>query len=363
MRLAYAVNAHGMGHWTRSAAVMNALSAVRPDVEWTVSTSLPQRLVARDLRASYTYRHATYEPGTIQHNCFETDADETRRAYVEFLEQREYRLHHETAFLEEAAVDGVLVDAASVPVRAANRLGIPAFAVSNFTWDWIVEPMVADTPWARIHTALADDYGHGTRHLRLPLGPETSPFPQSEGAPMVARQARWSPAKTRRELGVSSGDPKLVLVCPGGWSAADWGEIAVSGCTGLQFVTVGSLPVRFEAPCIALSHDLPAGLSMPDLVAASDLVIAKPGYGIASECALHRTPWIAVERRGMRETEVLMDAMRRIGPTGEMTLEDFFAGRWGHPIEAILESRAAWAPIPPDGADQIATRLATLLTP
>lgn len=360
--LVYAVTAHGLGHWTRSACILNALGALAPSIRWIVSGAFDAATVSRSLTVPYRLRQQTYEIGAAHGNCFELDEAGTRGLYARFFQERESRLTEEVAFLRKTGAQAVLTDIPALPVRAAAELGLPVIGISNFTWDWVLEPIFAGTTLEWIPRALAEDYSVGTRHLRLPFGPELSPFAASEPAPLLGRHARMTPAQVRSQLELPSNDGRrLVLVCPGGWQASDWPDVSVPDCAGYRFVTVGDLPITFRAPSLALPHELPAPLTFPDLVAASDMVIAKPGYGIASECLLHRTPMIAVERPRFRETPVLLSAMRRLGPTGELSLEDFFRGRWEPAIEALLASTTPWGEIPEDGAHQVATRLADLL--
>ena len=72
-------------------------------------------------------------------------------------------------------------------------------------------------------------------------------------------------------------DLALVLVCPGGWEAGDWPAIHVPGCRRHRLVLVGDLPITADAPTHHFPHDLPRPLRLVDLVAAADVVLAKPG--------------------------------------------------------------------------------------
>lgn len=358
----FALTSHGLGHLTRSLAVARALRDAHPGVEIVVGTTVPAARVELDLGPPFVHRPVDYEPGTLQRSCFELDLEGTRAAYARFRAERKSRLEAETRFLRESGCVGVVSDVPALPVRAAAALGLPAVGVANFTWDWILEPLLAGTPLADLPAQLAEDYGCGLVQLALPFGPERSPFPRREPAPLVSRRARLSPAALRERLSLPGDDGRaLVVVCPGGWEADSWDEIRVEGCAGYRFVTVGDLPVRAESPLHALPHALAPGVSFPDLVAAAEVVLAKPGYGIASECANHRTALVCVERPGFRETPTLLEGFRRLGPCAEISLADFFAGRWQPALDAVRGDPTPWAEIPADGAERVAGRLAELL--
>lgn len=360
-RLLLAITSHGLGHLTRTLAVARELRGLCPSLELVVATRTPPERIARDLPLPFEHRDVDYEPGTVQRNSFELDPARTLRAYQGYLEERERRIEAEARFLAETGVGGVVSDVPAIAVRAAARVGIPAIGFANFTWDWILEPLLEGTPLAALIPLLREDYAQGLCHLQLPFGPRESPFPNAERAPLVSRHASVSPGAVRRQLGLPDDGKDLVLVCPGGWSPGGWPAIHVPGGAGLRFVTVGDLPVTADAPLLSLPHALPEGLSFPDLVGAADAVLAKPGYGIASECVTHRTPLLSIERPGFRETPVLLEQLRALGPCAELSLADFFAGRWEPALRALLEGPKPWSAREEDAALRVAERIRDLL--
>lgn len=357
-RVLFALTSHGLGHLTRSLAVARALRVHWPQLELVIATTVPRARVALDLPEPFGWRPVDYEPGTVQRSCFELDAGATRDAYLRFASERGARLEQEIRYLREAGCCAVVSDVPALAVAAAAALGLPAIGLANFTWDWVLEPLLAGSEAEPIRLRLAEDYAQGTLHLRLPFGPETSPFPRSEPAPLVCRRARLTPRELRARLGLPPQEGRrLVVVCPGGWDPDAWSPIQVRGCDGFRFVTVGDLPVRADAPLTSLPHALREGVSFPDLVAAADLVLAKPGYGIASECVAHRAALVAVERPAFRETPVLLQAFRALGPCADLSLEDFFAGRWESALRAAACDATPWAPLQDDGDARVARRI------
>jgi L-arabinokinase len=360
-RILLALSSHGLGHLTRSLAVVRELRRLHRDVSLVVATTVPEACVARELPPPFGYRAIGYEPGMAQRNTFESDLEGTRAAYREFLAERDERLCGEKRFLREAGCTAVISDIPALPVRAASALGLPAIGLANFTWDWILEPLFEGSGGDPVPEILASDYARGSAHLRLPFGPETSPFPHSEPAPLVSRRATLEAEQLRLRLGLPEEDGALAVVCPGGWDPDVQNPIHVPDCAGFRFVTVGDFPVTADAPLHAVAHDLPAGVSFPDLVAAADVLLAKPGYGIASECVAHRTALVTIERPGFRETPLLLSQLRRLGPGAQISLADLFAGSWETALRAALTCDTPWAPIPADGAQRVARRLGELL--
>ena len=360
-QIVFSLTSHGLGHLTRSLAVAGELRRLYPGAGLTVATTVPEARVALDLSPPFAYRSVAYEPGTLQRNCFELDLAATRAAYRRFLAERDERLRGEVHFLRQAGATAVVSDVPALPIRAAAELRLPAVGLANFTWDWILEPLLAGSDEDFVPDLLASDYARGLAHLRLPFGPDTSPFPISEPAPLVSRRARLDAPELRRRLGIPDDGAALVVVCPGGWDPVAWSPIHAAGCEGFRFLVVGDLPVTADAPLLSLTHDLSAGIGFPDLVAAAEAVLAKPGYGIASECVAHRTALVSIERPDFRETPLLVEQLRGLGPSATLSLADFFAGRWEDTLRAALASEVPWAPIPADGTRRVAERLGELL--
>ena len=100
---------------------------------------------------------------------------------------------------------------------------------------------------------------------------------------------------------------------------------------------------------------------MPDLIAASDVVLGKPGYGLASECVAHRVPFAMIERPNFRETPVLVADMARMGRCSSISIEQFFSGDWEEVLERAIGSETAWVELDSNPAKTIARRVMQIL--
>jgi L-arabinokinase len=344
VKIYIAATAHGLGHITRLVPVLGALRELDPSVEIILSSPVTKEWLQAQLGFAPTMVQRAYEIGVAQHNCFETDIDRTFAGYREYARLHDERLVAERHFLKQQEVGGVVVDIPSLPVAAAADLELPVVAVSNFTWDWILEELLGDLATGEVEI-LRKDYSRGGLHLQLPFSPGTSPFPHVECAPLLARRAKMTSREVHGQLGLADDGRPLVVVSPGGWTATDWPLIEVESNADYQFLMVGDLPVN-AARARHLPQDLPDGLTMVDLINAADVVIAKPGYGIASECLCHRTPLVAIERKGLPESPFLLDEFAAAGQLARLSLGEFFAGKWDTVIDEALSGDANWLDVP-----------------
>ena len=71
-------------------------------------------------------------------------------------------------------------------------------------------------------------------------------------------------------------------------------------------------------------------------MAAADVVVSKPGYGIASECVANGTAMLYTSRGQFVEYDLFVDAMPRVLRCRYLPQADLLAGRWADAIDALL---------------------------
>ena len=161
-------------------------------------------------------------------------------------------------------------------------------------------------------------YSSAAKALRLPIwGGFDSVRAVTEDVPFIARRSTRDPADSRRALGVDRGQ-RLVLSSFSGYGLAlPYDRIAQSGLIVVS-------PERHP----------PSGFKYEDLVAAADVVVSKPGYGIVSECVANRTPLPVHVARTLRR--IRGDAG---GDAANVALPPHRAGRPAGRQLAVTQSR------------------------
>jgi len=91
---------------------------------------------------------------------------------------------------------------------------------------------------------------------------------------------------------------------------------------------------------LAPEREPPAALSYPDLVAAADVVVSKPGYGIVSECVANGTPLLYTSRGRFAEYDVFVAGMPRVLRCRYLEQSDLLGGRWAGAVRALLAQAA-----------------------
>ena len=185
-------------------------------------------------------------------------------------------------------------------------------------------------------------------------------FARIVDVPLIARRSRRDPAEVRRHLGVPIDRP-LVLSSFGGFGVRGLPFDRVDCLDRCTVVVAEATVTRSEASlhpssavvCLADGELYEAGFRYEDLVAAADVVITKPGFGIIAECAANGTAIVYTSRGRFREYDVLVREMPRYVRSEFLCQEDLLAGRWGAAIDRVL-SQPTPPPARTDGADVVA---------
>ena len=344
------ISGHGFGHASREVEIINALATMRPDLRIVIRSAVDPALLERTLAAPFDLRRGACDTGIVQASSVSQDDDATLAHAIEFYQDFGARIDLEAAALEHDNVALIVSDIAPLAFEVAARLGVPSVAIGNFTWDWAYEtqPGFDRAPWivARIREA----YAKATLALRLPLSHRFTMFPRVQDLPLVARHATRGRADTRAFFGVPS-HRRAALLSFGGYGLPGI-DIARADCFGeWTIVTTDRVSTRASAP----DHDIVAvsetafrrsGFRYEDLVAAVDVVMTKPGYGIIAECIANARPMLYTSRGAFREYDLLVTEMRPHLRCAFISREDLYAGRWSARLDDALAQ-----PQPPERID------------
>jgi L-arabinokinase len=130
---------------------------------------------------------------------------------------------------------------------------------------------------------------------------------------------------------------------------------ALGALDDYRFVMTGrwtGLPAN--ATALAPEQLETVGLGYEDLVAAADVIVTKPGYGIVSDAIGAGTRLVYTERGDFPEYPILVREMARYLPCAHVSNEELLAGRLAAGLRAALDQPF---PPPPDlGGASVAAR-------
>jgi L-arabinokinase len=345
LSLFFYISGHGFGHASRDIEVINALLDKRPDLPVVIRTAARQWLFDLTLRHPVPFEQAETDTGIVQIDSLHLDARASIRRAADFYRDLPARAAREAEHLRAAGARLVVGDSPPLAFSGAAAAGVPSIALGNFTWDWIYAgyPDLLDQAPSLVDT-LRRAYAHAAFAVRLPMHGGFDTIPVVRDVPFVARRSNRPCRHVRTALGLPV-DGRVALVSFGGHGLEGL-ELDRIDARTWTIVTTGQVGGRGASPNVVdlderrLYED---GIRYEDLVAAADVVVTKPGYGIIAECLANDTALLYTSRGRFVEYQVLVDAIPRFLRCRFIDQQDLYAGRWLAHLDALAAD-----PAPPE---------------
>ncbi len=354
MAIVFYISGHGFGHASRDVEIINRLATAQQE-PIVLRTSVSRDLLQRTVRVPYDLREGICDTGIVQSNSITHDDPATVAAALDFYASFDDRVAAEVAALSDLDVRLVVGDIPPLAFATAAVLGVPSIAVGNFTWDWIYETHPGFLPDGQATLELIRDcYRRADLALELPFPGGFEIFERVGRLPLVARHARHSRAVTRRHFGLRP-DARIVLLSFGGY--------------GLPMLDLADLDCRADWTIVTTDRVTPGAEALPhvrvisereflngrfryeDLVAAADVVLTKPGYGIIAECIAAGTAVVYTSRGEFREYDVLVAGMTGVLRSQFISQAELFAGQWWDALAAVMAQPKPTGSMPTNGAE------------
>jgi hypothetical protein len=317
IRLALYPSAHGLGHLTRIVHLAQLLhewnihsldrrSEYRLFIRANIDSNIRQSLQIGwpNINAiTFSSYKVPIQPGIVQTNPYTISTDRTWDAVRNF--DARTALAQEQEFVKANAIDLIISDCPSIPCT----LDVPAILVTNFTFDTILTalPPSSDPEIPAHIQEMTRQYNAAKTLIRLP-GYIHIPYDgRMVEVPAHFRSANRSRYETLADLNIPE------LLHPGR-------KILLHCFGGQPDQTFAHLP-RLPPHWVCLSSTIHAPPSfyqvskdahIPDLIAASDVVLGKLGWGMCSEVIGNgHKPFVYVPRSAFVEEEGLTRWMKK----------------------------------------------------
>jgi hypothetical protein len=382
--ITFYISGHGFGHASRDVEVLNALGRLAPDVPVAVRTAAPRWLFDLTLTRPLDLHTVECDTGVVQLDSLSLDEAETIARACAFHATLDRRAGDEAAWLRANGARLVVGDIPPLACAAAAASGLPAIALGNFTWDWIYDGYRDRLPaGSDLIERLGAAYAQADTALRLPMHGGFATIRDVRDLPFIARRSRREPRETRAALGLPLDGP-LVLLSFGGYGLQRIDLGVVEGLRDYTIVLTADVTANRRGgaseatPPAAITkargHEgadgvtgLPGNVRMlderalyaggyryEDLVAAVDVVMTKPGYGIIAECVANGTALVYTSRGHFVEYDVLVREMPRWLRCAFISNEDLLNGAWQRALDETLAQAAPPETIGVDGAERAA---------
>lgn len=336
--IAFAVSSHGFGHAARVSAIIEALLAREPATRIEIFTAVPPWFFTDWLPASGppasgppAAAHLRVHPvhvdvGLAQKSPFAIDLEASVAQVRALVDRAPGLIERLAAHLTAFGADLMVADIAPIALESARRAGVPSVLVENFTWSDIytgLDPSDDDlTELGQTFEAWTE-----TATLRIQVTPCLGSWPGALEVPVVGRRSRQPASATRAKLGIPI-DAEVVLVTMGGipWrgiSDRPSGPEHADPDAPFWIMAADVAAVTTRGNVVLLPHR--SGFFHPDLVTASNVVVAKLGYSTLAEVAIAGRALAYVPRPGFPESPMLEAWAQSNLTTARIAPEDFDA--------------------------------------
>jgi hypothetical protein len=353
--LVVVISGHGYGHLGQTAPVINALRERLPDLRLTVRSRLPGTVLRRRIHGSFRHMEDGADFGMVMRDALTVDVEASAARYAEFHARWSQRVDAEALRLEALAPDSVLSNVAYLPLAGAARAGIPAIAMCSLNWADVYRHYCGTAQGsARVLDDIEDAYSNARRFLRLKPGMPMHWLDNAQDLEPVSSKGKDSRDLIRDKLGLGDAD-RIALLSMGGiahpLALQHWPFLP-----GIHWlVPAAAMPDR---PDMHAVEDV--GLAFVDVLASSDALLTKPGYGNFVEAASHGVGVLYVRRRDWPEEAWLVSWLREHARSQEIEPRSLASGMFAQELQTLLAGQRS-APSSAEGAGRAADCLSGLL--
>lgn len=358
--LLVAISSHGFGHLAQVAPVINALGDTdrpnsAPAFDLTVRSALSAKQIETRVCRHFEIDAGTDDFGMIMRDALHVDLPASLLRYEQTHRSWNALVDRVAGHLAALNVDAVLADAPYLTLAAAKAANIPSAAICSLNWADILEQCVMRDNRALKMTNISsaaldlilqqirDAYAAANVVLRPAPAIETTGFDFTDIAPIVEnphltnRDALLALVSEQTGISVESEpSPWLVLASMGGIGlpidTAHW----PTQWAGRPIVYLLDKTLLSGKPhTVALNVDR---LSFQATLAACDLVLTKPGYGMFVEAAAHGKPLLFLSRHEWPESACLTRWVAEHLPCRQITLDRAARGEFASELGDLLSS-------------------------
>jgi len=240
------------------------------------------------------------------------------------------KLKEEEIWLTDNKIDLVISDVASLPMKAARNLKIPAILIGNFTWHDIYSHFPEAHNETYLIQSLAEEYSHASLQILPQCHLNNKIIHHKKEVGFIANKGKNIRDDLISFLGKTAENKTLVFIYLGehGTRTVNWENLRDN--KDCLFLTRD--PIKHPA-----IHFLDEKFSYHDLIISSDIILTKGGYSTLATAFANHKPVITCERNDFYEFEAVREYLqnRQIGIIVKSV--PFYQGDWQESIKEALK--------------------------
>jgi uncharacterized protein (TIGR00661 family) len=293
------VSDHGFGHAARTIALVRQLK--KHPYEIIIKNSNAYNFLKLQLPEHKIIKTQT-DVGPIT-DVFSNSPnyEKTFSLYYNWINNSKKWVNNEIQFFKNKKIDLIISDISPIGIRLANKLQIPSITIANFTWTDILENFPYHKYRDYVIDWLHESFEMTNLAIRLPLHMKLKGLKKPKNSSLLCRKITTQKSSILKNLGIKD---KPITVYLG------------TNNSKLHFITNNKTPniIHVHPKYLKINNKkIKNSIDVQNLIAASKLVITKPGYSIFSECINSRIPMLMISRKNYPEDEILCKYGKKLG--------------------------------------------------
>lgn len=345
---------HGFGHISQSAPVIDELIKRMPGLRLTVRSGAPGNILRSRFESAFEHVNESFDFGIVMNNAIEVNASATAEKYAAFHRDWEKRVEAEASRLASLSPDLVVCNVPYLTLAAASRAGIASVAFCSLNWADLYRHYCSEAEGSEIIlNEIQAAYGSATAFLKIEPCMPMPDLVSARSVGPVARLGRDRRAEIKNRLGLRE-DERIGLVSMGGM------PYSIDFESWPRFEKMRWLvPGAVNHPDMISFNSL--GLPFFDLIASSDIMVTKPGYGSFVEAAMAGASVLFLSRGDWPEQSYLTAWLAKHARCMEVSRNEIETGDIGQKLERLLSMPVILRPAATGNAEA-AEFLESLLT-
>lgn len=315
------ISAHGFGHFSQTAPIINWLGKNNPDLRITLRTTLPADFVRRRIHTPLTIIAESLDFGMQMNSAIETNIAASEKAYAELHKDWSNHLATQKKRLRSLKPDLIFANIPYLSLAAATQLNINTVALCSLNWAHIYHGYFHTTDsHQHIYREMLDAYNSANIYLRPTPSMEMPGLKNIKNISPIAKLGKNKRAEINATSKLSA-DEIIVLIAPGGIKTPipieTWPQVP-----GIRWLTTWDHCIKRND--IILHKNL--NMKFTDILCSSDVIVTKPGYGVITEAVYNQKPVLYVRRHDWPEEDNIVNWLQQNSVTQEISKDAFFNG-------------------------------------
>ena len=208
-KIFYYITDHGLGHATRSIAIIRELKKLE-NIEVCVRNSNAIKILQESLPGTKIISGTTDVGPSINDDGISIDKEQTISNVSKWIQKIDFFAKKESKIILQNKPNLVISDISPMPLLAAKNAKIPTIAISNFSWCDVLKFLPS-----KEMNKLKSVYNNADLAIQISLGTKMDHFRHKKKVGLICRNPTRTKNKIKKSLGISN-SKCIVTVALGG---------------------------------------------------------------------------------------------------------------------------------------------------